>query len=51
MNDEDDLPPKPHEPEQGAAGAFGQLFGATAWIALFVVVVAVVIYFLSRTLG
>jgi hypothetical protein len=49
--DDDDLPPRPHQTEETAAGDFGQLFGAGMWIALFIAIAGVVLYILLRTHG
>jgi hypothetical protein len=49
--DQDDLPPPVHVPEEGAAGAFGELFGAGLWIALFLAVAGGILYFLLRAHG
>jgi hypothetical protein len=50
MND-DDLPPKPRAPDEGVAGAFGELMGASVWIVLFLVLAGVVLYFVTRAHG
>jgi hypothetical protein len=49
--EDDDLPPKPHKPEETAAEDFGQLFGAGLWIALFLAIAGVVLYLLLRAHG
>ena len=46
--EDDDLPPKPHQPEETAAGDFGQLIGAGMWIALFLALAGIVLYFVTR---
>jgi len=42
---DDDLPPKPAPSEETAAGDFGQLFGAGMWLAVFLALAGVVLYF------
>lgn len=48
MND-DDLPPRGHVPEEDAAGIFGELVGASLWIALFLAAAGVILYFVIHT--
>jgi len=49
MEDEDDLPPAGGEPEEPtAADSVGQLFGATLWIILFIVVAGAIGYAVMR---
>ena len=49
--EDDDLPPKPPGAEETAAGDFGQLIGAGLWIALFLAIAGVVLYFVLRAHG
>ncbi len=49
--DDDDLPPRPHKPEEGAAGEFGQLMGAALWLALFLALAGVIFYIVTRAHG
>ena len=48
---DDDLPPKPHEAEETAAGDFGQLIGAGAWIVLFLILGGIIFYIAARAYG
>jgi hypothetical protein len=49
MEDEDDLPPDNHPPQEpSAADALGQSFGALFWVALFALVVGVIAYALMH---
>lgn len=48
---DDDLPPKPHTEEEGAAGALGELMGAGMWILLFLLFAGGVLYVVTRAHG
>jgi hypothetical protein len=49
--EDDDLPPESHQSEETAAGIFGQLVGAGLWVALFLAIAGVVLYFVLRAHG
>lgn len=47
--DEDDVPPKPAvEQDSGFSGALGRTVGNFVWIAIFIGIVGVVLFFLTR---
>jgi hypothetical protein len=49
--DEDDLPPKPAEDDEGFSGQLGWTFAGFAWVALFATIAGFILYGVMRWLA
>jgi len=48
---EDDLPPKPRQSEDGFAGELGGMVGTLVWVGVFLAVAGVALYLVMRWTG